>query len=138
MLDAERERQSLSRVNGQTAIGVSVFKAQDANIVEVGRELKYAAEGIRKQLTPGMELKFMWAMSDFVENSVDNVKHTIIEGALLTVLIVFLFLGSWRSTVITGLTLPISVIATFIVAVRVRLHAELHDADGAVAVRSGC
>ena len=56
----------------------------------------------------------MWAMSDFVENSVDNVKHTIIEGALLTVLIVFLFLGSWRSTVITGLTLPISVISTFI------------------------
>ena len=57
----------------------------------------------------------MWAMSDFVEQSVDNVKTTIIEGALLTVLIVFLFLGSWRSTVITGLTLPISVIATFIV-----------------------
>ena len=101
-------------MNGQTAIGVSVFKAQDANIVEVGRELKYAAEGIRKQLPPGMELKFMWAMSDFVEKSVDNVKHTIIEGALLTVLIVFLFLGSWRSTVITGLTLPISVISTFI------------------------
>jgi multidrug efflux pump subunit AcrB len=62
-----------------------------------------------------MELKFMWANSDFVENSVDNVKRTIIEGALLTVVIVFLFLGSWRSTVITGLTLPISVIATFIV-----------------------
>jgi len=50
----------------------------------------------------------MWAMSDFVEQSVNNVKTTIIEGALLTVFIVFLFLGSWRSTVITGLTLPIS------------------------------
>ena len=91
-----------------------MFKAQDANIVEVGRDLKYAADDIRKQLPPGMELKFLCAMSDFVEHSVDNVKHTIIEGALLTVLIVFLFLGSWRSTVITGLTLPISVIATFI------------------------
>jgi len=53
-------------------------------------------------------------MSDFVQQSVDNVKRTIVEGALLTVLIVFLFLGSWRSTVITGLTLPIAVIATFI------------------------
>ncbi len=115
VVDAERDRQSLSRVNGQPAIGVSVFKAQDANIVDVGRELKYAAESIRKQLPPGMELKFMWAMSDFVEQSVNNVKTTIIEGALLTVFIVFLFLGSWRSTVITGLTLPISVIATFTV-----------------------
>ncbi|EWS63293.1 Multidrug transporter MdtB [Hydrogenophaga sp. T4] len=45
--------------------------------------------------------------------SVDNVRRTLIEGALLTVLIVFLFLNSWRSTVITGLTLPISVIGTF-------------------------
>jgi hydrophobic/amphiphilic exporter-1 (mainly G- bacteria), HAE1 family len=115
VVDAERDRQSLSRVNGQPAIGVQVFKAQDANIVEVGRELRYAAEQVRKQLPAGMELKFMWANSDFVENSVDNVKRTIIEGALLTVVIVFLFLGSWRSTVITGLTLPISVIATFIV-----------------------
>jgi hydrophobe/amphiphile efflux-1 (HAE1) family protein len=115
VVDAERERTSLSRVNGQPAIGVSVFKAQDANIVEVGRDLKYAAEGIRKQLPPGVELKLMWAMSDFVEQSVNNVKRTIVEGALLTVLIVFLFLGSWRSTVITGLTLPISVIATFTV-----------------------
>ncbi|MFN9211260.1 MAG: efflux RND transporter permease subunit, partial [Betaproteobacteria bacterium] len=112
--DAERAALSLSRVDGQPANGVRVWKAQDANIVEVGRELKTAAEGIRKQLPSGVELKFMWAESDFVEQSVDNGKRTIVEGALLTVLIVFLFLGSWRSTVITGLTLPISVIATFI------------------------
>jgi multidrug efflux pump subunit AcrB len=52
--------------------------------------------------------------SDQVEKSVNRVKSTIIEGAMLTVLIVFLFLHSWRSTVITGLTLPIAVIATFI------------------------
>ncbi len=112
--DAERERQSLTRVNGQRAVGIYVFKTQDANIVEVGRSLKDAAVDIGKQLPAGVELKLLWAMSDFVQQSVDNVKHTIIEGALLTVLIVFLFLGSWRSTVITGLTLPIAVIATFI------------------------
>jgi len=111
--DAEAERTSITRINGQPAIGVWVFKAQDANIVEVGRQLKVAAQDLRPQLPQGAELKLLWAMSDFVENSVDNVKHTIIEGALLTVLIVFLFLGSWRSTVITGLTLPIAVIATF-------------------------
>lgn len=112
--DGEAERRSLTRVDGQPAIGVWVLKAQDANIVEVGEQLKLAAEDIRKQLPPGVELKFMWAMADFVKQSVDNVKRTIVEGALLTVLIVFLFLGSWRSTVITGLTLPIAVIATFI------------------------
>jgi hydrophobe/amphiphile efflux-1 (HAE1) family protein len=114
VVDAEAERLSITRINGQPAVGVWVFKAQDANIVEVGRQLKVAAQDVRQQLPPGAELKLLWAMSDFVENSVNNVKHTIIEGALLTVLIVFLFLGSWRSTVITGLTLPIAVIATFI------------------------
>ncbi len=114
VVDGEAERQSLTRIDGQPAIGVWVFKAQDANIVKVGQQLKEAAQDIRKQLPSGVELKFMWAMADFVEHSVNNVKTTIVEGALLTVLIVFLFLGSWRSTVITGLTLPIAVIATFI------------------------
>ena len=79
-----------------------------------GDSLKIAAEDIRKLLPAGTELKLLRSTSDFVRAAVNNVKVTIIEGALLTVLIVFLFLGSWRSTVITGLTLPIAVIATFI------------------------
>jgi len=111
--DAERERTTIARVDGQPSIGVWVYRSQDANLIEVGRALRQAAAEIERQLPPGAELKFMWAMADFVEQSVDNVKRTILEGAALTVLIVFLFLGSWRSTVITGLTLPIAVIATF-------------------------
>ena len=107
-------RVSLARINGKPSISFRVFKAQDANIVEVGQNLKRAADGVRKQLPQGVELQLLRANSDFVERSADNVKHTIIEGALLTVLIVFLFLGSWRSTIITGLALPISVITTFV------------------------
>src|SRR5438093_182829 len=114
VVDGERERVSLARINGSPAISFYVFKAQDANIVEVGENLKRAAEGVRKQLPAGAELRLLRATSDFVERSADNVKYTIIEGGLLTVLIVFLFLGSWRSTIITGLALPISVVATFI------------------------
>ncbi len=114
VVDGERERVSLARVNGSPSVSFYVFKAQDANIVEVGESLKRAAEGVRKQLPAGAELRLLRATSDFVQRSADNVKHTIIEGGLLTVLIVFLFLGSWRSTIITGLALPISVIATFV------------------------
>jgi HAE1 family hydrophobic/amphiphilic exporter-1 len=112
--DAERERTSISRVDGKPAIGVYVYRSQDANLIEVGQRLKLAVEQLGPQLPAGTELKQMWSTADFVERSVNNVKRTIIEGAALTVLIVFLFLGSWRSTVITGLTLPIAVIATFI------------------------
>src|SRR5207302_273910 len=114
VIDGERERVSLARINGAPAVSFQVFKAQDANIVEVGEALKRAAAEVAKQLPPGVELRLLRAGSDFVQRSADNVKHTIIEGGLLTVLIVFLFLGSWRSTIITGLALPISVIATFV------------------------
>ena len=114
VVDAERERTSIARINGSPAVSFYVFKAQDANIVEVGNNLKRAAESLRKQLPQGTELRLLRSSSEWVERSADNVKITIIEGAVLTVLIVFLFLGSWRSTVITGLTLPISVISTFI------------------------
>ena len=60
------------------------------------------------------DLEIVYADVDFIEKALNGVKETIVEGALLTVFIVFLFLHSWRSTIITGLTLPISVIATFI------------------------
>ncbi|HVG03691.1 MAG TPA: efflux RND transporter permease subunit [Burkholderiaceae bacterium] len=114
VFDTERERNSIARINGSPAISFYIFKAQDANIVQVGDNLKNAGDDIRKLLPAGTELKLLRSTSDFVKGAVNNVKVTIIEGALLTVLIVFLFLGSWRSTVITGLTLPIAVIATFI------------------------
>jgi hydrophobic/amphiphilic exporter-1 (mainly G- bacteria), HAE1 family len=114
VIDGERERVTLARVNGSPAVSFQVFKAQDANIVEVGENLKRAVQTVGKQLPAGVELRLLRATSDFVERSADNVKFTILEGGLLTVLIVFLFLGSWRSTIITGLALPISVIATFV------------------------
>ena len=69
----------------------------------------------QKRLPPGVEIRELYANSDWVKRSLDGVKHTLVEGGLLTVLIVFLFLRSWRSTIITGLTLPIAVMSTFIV-----------------------
>ena len=112
--EREQESTSISRVDGVASIGFDVFKMQDANIVQTGEALKKAADELRTGLPPGVELKITNAASDFVKDSLDGVKRTLIEGAALTVLIVFLFLHSWRSTVITGLTLPISVIASFI------------------------
>jgi hypothetical protein len=69
---------------------------------------------MQAQLPPGVRLEPITDGSRPIRVSVDNVRRTLIEGALLTVLIVFLFLNSWRSTVITGLTLPIALIGTFL------------------------
>ncbi len=114
LVEREREPASISRVDGIPAISFQVFKQQDANIVETGEAIKAAAEELRKTLPPGVELRLVYADSDWVARSLAGVKTTLIEGALLTIAIVFLFLHSWRSTIITGLTLPIAVISAFI------------------------
>ncbi len=114
LVEREKEPDSLARVNGQPAIVFNVFKQQDANIVAAGDAVKKAMDEVRKQLPPDVELRLIYASSDWVRGSLDGLKSTLVEGALLTVAIVFLFLHSWRSTVITGLTLPIAVISSFI------------------------
>jgi multidrug efflux pump subunit AcrB len=114
LTEREREADTLSRINGQEAIGFNVFKQQDANVVKTGEGVKEALAELRKQLPSDVELRDIWVSSDFVKGSLDGLRNTLIEGALLTIAIVFLFLHSWRSTVITGLTLPIAVIASFI------------------------
>jgi multidrug efflux pump subunit AcrB len=114
LVEREREADSLARINGQRAVNFNVFKQQDANIVATGEAVKKAAEEIRRNLPPDVELRQIYASSDWVKSSLDGLVRTLIEGALLTVAIVFLFLHSWRSTIITGLTLPIAVISSFI------------------------
>jgi HAE1 family hydrophobic/amphiphilic exporter-1 len=114
VIDGEKELDSISRINGRPSITIDIRKAQDANIVETGRGVRAALESLKARLPQDVEVRLVYSQADQVEASVAQVKATIVEGALLTVLIVFLFLHSWRSTIITGLTLPIAVIATFI------------------------
>ena len=114
VIDGEKEETSVARINGRPSITIDVLKAQDANVVDTGRGVVAAVEELRKRVPKDVELTVVYNAGESVEKSVNRVKSTILEGAGLTVLIVFLFLHSWRSTVITGLTLPIAVIATFI------------------------
>ena len=110
----EKELESLARINGQRAISIEVFKQQDANIVSTGEGIKEALAELKNQIPADVEIRTISLNSDWVKVSLVGVQRTLIEGALLTVAIVLLFLKSWRSTVITGLTLPISVISSFI------------------------
>ncbi|MGA8031698.1 MAG: efflux RND transporter permease subunit, partial [Casimicrobiaceae bacterium] len=114
VIDGEKDPDSISRINGRPAITLDIQKAQDANIVETGRSIRAAVAALKARLPSDVDLSVTYSNADDVQNSVDRVKSTIVEGGLLTVLIVFLFLGSWRSTIITGLTLPLAVVATFI------------------------
>ncbi len=113
VVDGAQEIDSLALYNGQRTLLLSVQKAQDENTIGVVDGLTKAIAEIRPQLPPGVTLAPIADNSRAIRVAVQNVRQTLFEGAALTVLIVFLFLNSWRSTVITGLTLPIALIGTF-------------------------
>jgi len=111
--DGIEEQRSLALVNGIPAIGLDILKQSGANTVGVVDRVKKEIEVSQKELPPGTTVEMVRDASIMIRDSVRDVEETLILGGLLTILIVFCFLNSWRSTVITGLTLPISVISSF-------------------------
>ncbi len=111
--DGAQELESLALYNGQRTLVLQVQKAQDENTIEVIDALTRTVQEMQAQVPAGLRITPITDSSRQIRVSVNNVRQTLIEGAILTVLIVFLFLNSWRSTIITGLTLPISLIGTF-------------------------
>ena len=107
------EQESLAMLDGQRALAVDVVKTQGANTVAVAEAVRAEIEALSDDpLYDGIELEIIRDNAVPVEHSFESVQSMLIEGALLATVIVFLFLNSWRSTVITGLTLPISIIGT--------------------------
>jgi len=111
--DGAQELKNLALYNGTRTLLLSIQKSQEENTIEVVDGLRRAVAEITPELPPGLRLEPIADASRPIRVAVDNVRQTLVEGAVLTVLIVYLFLHSWRSTVITGLTLPISIIGTF-------------------------
>ncbi len=110
---APEEARSLALFNGREAVGVDIIKATDASTTAVSADLLARLDAVRSQLPAGTQVDVVRNSGERVGDSVRNVVHTLVEGLLLTVLVVFVFLNSWRSTVITGLALPVSMIASF-------------------------
>jgi len=114
IVDGPQEIESLALYNGQRTVLLSVQKSQGENTIAVVDGLQSALAAAQPLLPPGVRTEVNRDNSRSIRVSVANVQRTLLEGALLTILIVFLFLNSWRSTVITGLTLPIALIGTFL------------------------
>ena len=115
VVDTVEEERSLALVNGEPAVAIDITKQTKANTVAVVDGVRKVVEELQAEMPEGTEVQVVRDSSVFIRDAVDDVKMTLVLGAILTVFIVFCFLNSWRSTVITGLTLPISVIASFIV-----------------------
>jgi HAE1 family hydrophobic/amphiphilic exporter-1 len=115
VVDGVEERTSAALIDGRPSLSLDIVKQSGANTVEVADGIEKAIAAINVELPAHIRLRKVVDNSTFIRESVEDVKTTLLIGGALTVLIVFLFLNSWRSTVITGLALPVSVISTFII-----------------------
>ncbi|MGI9089751.1 MAG: efflux RND transporter permease subunit, partial [Gemmatimonadaceae bacterium] len=112
--DGSAEQRSLALFNGVEGVGIDITKSKGASTTSVSDAINAQVNKIQKTLPPSVKLNIVRDAGVRVRHSVRNVEDALVEGAVLTVLVVFLFLNSWRSTVITGLALPVSTIAAFI------------------------
>jgi len=113
--DGYEEQRTLALINGQRSLALEIRKQSGGNTVDVAEAVKAALPRLNRELPGRTRLSVVRDNSTFIREAVEDVQLTLILGALFTVFIVFLFLNSWRSTVITGLTLPVSIISAFII-----------------------
>ena len=112
--DLQEEERSYAAVSGRRSIGIEIRRVSGANVVAVADGVNAAVEQLRPDMPAGIALQVVRDNSRWTRASLEDVEVALVLGAILTVAIVFMFLNSWRSTVITGLTLPVSVIASFV------------------------
>ena len=112
--DGTEEPRTLALFNGREAVGVEVIKSKGYSTTYVSDLIRQRVAELQSTMPADVKLEIVQDAGQRVSRAVANVQEALIEGALLTVLVVFLFLNSWRSTVITGLALPVSVLASFI------------------------
>jgi multidrug efflux pump subunit AcrB len=108
------DRTSQAYYQGNPAIGIDIVKQSGSNTVEVAKDAKAALEQVKASLPKGMHADIVSDNSTSIKDTVDDVMNTIVEGCILAVIIVFLFLNEWESTLISASSLPISIITTFV------------------------
>ncbi|MEO7935226.1 MAG: efflux RND transporter permease subunit, partial [Dokdonella sp.] len=111
---AAEERRSYLRSNGQPNVGLGIVKTSTANSLDVARAARAEAERVQKTLPAGTEIFVAYDSTLFIESAVERVYATLIEGGVLVVIVIFLFLGSARSALIPAVTVPVCLIAAFI------------------------
>lgn len=112
--DGFAEMTGYSLRNGRPNVGISITRSRDASTVSVANDSRKLVKEIEKELPEGTTLEITQDGGKDAEDSLNNVTHALVFGAGLTVFVVYAFLNSWRSTLITALSLPTSVLAAFI------------------------
>jgi HAE1 family hydrophobic/amphiphilic exporter-1 len=116
VVKGHKEREIITRIDGEESVEVAVYKEGGTNTVTVSdavRESLAPLEARLKLLDPGLKLTVITDQARYIRDSVSEVLRTALYGGLLAILVLFLFLRSWKTTIIIGVAIPISVVATF-------------------------
>ncbi|TYP94992.1 Multidrug efflux pump subunit AcrB [Fodinibius salinus] len=108
-----KERKAITRLNGQEAVEIAIYKEGDANTVNVASNVESQIDNIAERLPEGMAVTKIYDQSTFISSAVGEVVDAGIIGGILAVIILYLFLRNLWATVIISLSIPVSVIATF-------------------------
>lgn len=109
------ERDVITRLNGEEVVEIAIYKEGDANTVAVADAAKRRLDAMRKQLPADVKIETLFDQSRFIKSSIDEVRSNAFMGALLAILVLYVFLRDFRSTVIIGLSIPISIMFTFVI-----------------------
>ncbi len=104
-----------SLLNNDPAVGMGVFQAPGSNALDISANVRKTMEELNKNMPEGLEYRIAYDPTQFVRASIESVIHTLLEAIMLVVLVVILFLQTWRASIIPLLAVPVSVIGTFAV-----------------------
>ncbi|MEH1954405.1 efflux RND transporter permease subunit [Nostoc sp.] len=104
---------SFLRFRGNDAVGLGIYQVPGSNALDVARGVKAELARLTPGFPPGMKYKVAFDTTSFVEESLAEVVKTLIESVVLVVIVIFVFLQDWRTTLIPALTIPLSLIGTF-------------------------
>jgi multidrug efflux pump len=101
--------------SGQTAIGMGIVRQSTANTLSVADAVRAELEGLNASLPPGTVAEILYDESQFIRASINGVLKTLVEGLVLVILVILLFLRDWRSTIVAMVAIPVSITAAFMV-----------------------
>jgi len=108
------DARKLVRFNGQPGVGIGIIQQSKANTIDVASAAQAEADEIRGDLPPGVELQVSWDSSTFIRDAISDVTQTIFEAACLVILVIYVFLRSFRATFVPAVVIPVSVLGAFL------------------------
>ena len=125
-----KEREEITRVNGKESVEISLYKEGDANTVSVARQLEEKVKDWQARLPSEQSLTVLFDQSSFIEQAVNEVRNAAMIGGLLAIIVLYFFLRDARSTLIVATSIPLSVVATFLLMYRLDISLNIMSLGG--------